>query len=74
MAHTDNTVPYRLWRDYGLHYDSPLRCYLTYHHSRTKEWRKISHRHGRREAARALRLGIEPEPYRPRNSVLWDVL
>lgn len=74
MSDTDNTTPWRLWESQGLHFDSPVRCYTTNHQSRTKDWRKVSHRKGRRVARAALARGLEPEPYRPRNSVLYDVL
>jgi len=73
MAHTDNTVPFRLREQYGLVYHRASRNYLLSHHSKTKEARARRQRQARHIAKQQLRMGIEPAPYKA-VGVMWDVL
>lgn len=72
MAHTDNTVPYRLREHYGLVYDRGPRCLAYSHRSIVKPFRQIRNRQQRHETKQRLRMGLEPKQY-PRHSVLWEV-
>ncbi len=73
MAHTDNTVPYRLWAQYGLTFNSPMRAFLdSQHHSKHKDEQREFNRRDRHNARAALRHGEQPDPIQPRGRAIYD--
>lgn len=71
MSRTDRTAPLRIRREDG---EAPRRLPRAYPQpERRREYRAAYWRTERHLERAALRAGSEPEPSRPRHSVLWNL-
>lgn len=74
MSRTDNTLPWRLWRDNDLAFYRAHARWRARHHSVISADVRLASRRQRRTAREVLRRGETPEPYRHRHSVQWDAI
>lgn len=72
MARTDNTLPWRLWKAYGV--PDNLRRWKGRHESSIGWLQRLHNRKDRHDARATLRRGGEPEPRQPRHRAHWGAL
>lgn len=72
MAHTDNTLPWRLWSEHGV--PDNLRRWKGRHESAVKEYRREHNRRDRHDARAQLHREGDAEPRQPRGRAIWDAL